>query len=206
MKRKMSANSTSSATSGAVSSGSGSHAPTYASLRRGRCSCCERCSIWGTTDLTDCGRALVDGFRDLRPPGAGTRRCAPTARGRFSGRDTSCARGVPTGGRNGRHAEPARHPRAGRRRLERRWRSQADHAAAHRGGRQGGSLVCRRLGRGRRRDVGRAGAGQRLLGSDHAAQRRSTASWRCGSRTASSPASTTCAIPRSCRVWSGRLL
>ena len=53
-----------------------------------------------------------------RPPGAGTRGRAPAARDRFPGRDPSCVRGVPTGGPDGRPAEPARRPRAGRRRLE----------------------------------------------------------------------------------------
>jgi RNA polymerase sigma factor (sigma-70 family) len=39
----------------------------------------------------------------------------PTARGRFCSRDPSRARGAPAGGRHGRSAAPARHPRAGRR-------------------------------------------------------------------------------------------
>ena len=88
-----------------------------------------------------------------RPPGAGTRRCAPAARGRLPGRDPRRARGVPAGGRNGRPAEPARHPRAGRRPPGRRRRSQAGRAAAHRGGRQGGPPAGRRAGQDRRRGV-----------------------------------------------------
>ncbi len=47
-----------------------------------------------------------------------------------AGRDPGRAPGLPTSGRNRRSAEPARHPRAGRRRPQRRRRSQARHAAA----------------------------------------------------------------------------
>ena len=138
-----------------------------------------------------------------RPPGAGPRRRAPTARGRFPDRDPSRARGLPTGGRDGRPTEPARHPRPGRRRPGRRRRSQAGRAAARRGGRQGGPPAGRRPGHGRRRPVARAGSGQRLARpSSCGSMERSTASWRCGSRAAWSPGSTPCATPRSCRAWS----
>ena len=81
------------------------------------------------------------------------------------GRDPRRARGVPAGGRNGRSAEPARHPRPGRRPPGRRRRSQAGRAAAHRGGRQGGPAAGRRAGQDRRRGVA-------------ASRRRSTATRR----------------------------
>ena len=64
-----------------------------------------------------------------------------------AGRDPGRARGVPARGRDRRPAEPARHPRAGRRLPRRRRRGRAGRAARPCGGRQGGPPAGRRAGR-----------------------------------------------------------
>src|SRR6185369_11839845 len=107
-----------------------------------------------------------------KSPAAVTRRGAPAAWGGIRGRDPGRARRVPAGGRNGRSAELARYPRAGRRLPGRRRRSRAGRAGARRGGRPGGPLAGHRAGQDRRHGLAAADAGQRLPGADHPVRRR----------------------------------
>jgi RNA polymerase sigma factor (sigma-70 family) len=61
----------------------------------------------GYDEIADAVDKSPPGGPPDRPPSAGARRRAPTARGRFPGRDPSRARGLPTGGRDGRPTELA---------------------------------------------------------------------------------------------------
>ncbi|WP_435872217.1 HTH domain-containing protein [Microbispora rosea] len=106
-----------------------------------------------------------------RPPGAGACGRAPATRRRLAGRDPGRTSGLPAGGRDRRVAGPARRPRAGCGRPERRRRNQARTAAARCGDRRRGSPAGRRLVETRRRKVGRAGSDQRRPGAARARRR-----------------------------------
>jgi hypothetical protein len=104
---------------------------------------------------------------------------------------------VPARARNRGPAGPARRARPGRRPGQRRRRRQAGRAAADHRRRQGGPLH-RRRSRQDRHAHRRTHRGQRQpRHSSYAWTARSTASWRSGSRTPASPASTTSATRRS---------